>query len=42
MKDLNWQPKSNFKEKLNYTIDWYLENFEEYPKNRKKLIPGVW
>ena len=21
---------------------WYLENFEDYPKNRKKLIPGVW
>ncbi len=28
MKDLNWQPKSNFKEKLNYTINWYLENFD--------------
>ena len=21
---------------------WYLENFEKYPKNRKKLIPGFW
>ena len=24
------------------THHWYLENFEDYPKNRKKLIPGVW
>ena len=21
---------------------WYLENFNDYPKKRKKLIPGVW
>ena len=21
---------------------WYLENFEDYPKKRKRLIPGIW
>ena len=21
---------------------WYKENFSDYPKNRKKLIPGIW
>ena len=21
---------------------WYKENFSNYPKNRKKLIPGIW
>ncbi len=21
---------------------WYLENFEDYPKKRKRLLPGIW
>ena len=28
IRELNWQPRTKFKEALNNTVDWYLENIE--------------
>ena len=33
---------ANLSIRASRTQTWYLEKFENYPKNRKKLIPFVW
>ena len=37
-KDLNWRPKTNFKEGIKLTFDWYYKNKNYYKSLVKKDI----